>query len=812
VPLSITAANASAGEVIVLNTVLNTSLSAGGTISVTTPTLLIGPTSAPCQIGSINGNMSFDVGTVTLAGGTAANAFAQIGYNQGPVNSNIAFTGCNAIEMWPGIPENTYVLIGHGSPTNSGPMAGSLTGNITFTSPSVTGFLAIGDYFGDTYFYGENCFSQIGHTRSNSVPITASGDISVNLLGNISLLSGSNQNTYALIGHGGALGSNGDSYSGSVQVTSGGYINIGTRVTPDIFNSFAAIGHTAYIVGGATTVTSSTVEVMAAGNITMNSELNNECVIGSYIKASGGGTATINVTNINVTAGGALTMSSGTAPGPAVNGSLIGALAYTGTVPFVAAGTASSTVNVNVGGLQMQTSFGGTNTDTFTLIQNGFNGSILPTNVTIGGGETFLLGGNNFCTITSTGDLAFNATGPVTLLADQIEGSLGTASIVGNGTTMVSGGNISLTGSVNGGQAFITTSIGDLTVQASGALNLSDNARILQPTNGNLTVNALTGDFIMNNLAILQNTGSGSTSMTVGGVASLLAGQGNITISHGTGPFTLNVGDNLNLLTNKGGSASINSDGPVTITAQNVSLSGLGTGQQSLIQNTAGDMLIIAMNDITLQDNALITNTGPGAVTLVVDEQAPVAPQIGNGRFILYPNAAVTAASGPLHIFTARPNSILAGNLAFGQLNGNFVTELFPCPFTRPAPSSENQYVTYFLAYTAEVGAVVAALATPPYTIFYKVPYLVPTPTTPPLNLHRELAKLIWVSSELFYFLRQFDQYNSLESDYVVCYEPCKKDKSCSHHPQTYPIIYQNWPLYPVEFEKKSDCTSQKPE
>ena len=63
-------------------------------------------------------------------------------------------------------------------------------------------------------------------------------------------------------------------------------------------------------------------------------------------------------------------------------------------------------------------------------------------------------------------------------------------------------------------------------------------------------------------------------------------------------------------------------------------------------------MLIIAMNDITLQDNALITNTGPGAVTLVVDEQAPVAPQIGNGRFILYPNAAVTAASESHSMFS----------------------------------------------------------------------------------------------------------------------------------------------------------------
>ena len=92
--------------------------------------------------------------------------------------------------------------------------------------------------------------------------------------------------------------------------------------------------------------------------------------------------------------------------------------------------------------------------------------------------------------------------------------------------------------------------------------------------------------------------------MTVGGVASLLAGQGNITITHGTGPFTLNVGDNLNLLTNNGGSASITSNGPVTITAQNIRLSGLGTGQQSLISTTLGDMLLIAQNNITLPTTA----------------------------------------------------------------------------------------------------------------------------------------------------------------------------------------------------------------
>ena len=707
--------------------------------------------------------------------------------------------------VYPGIADNTYALIGHGSPTNSGVGAGTLNGHISFATPGAS--LATGQIGADEgQNSGPNSFAQIGHTRSTSVPITATGDITVNIPTSINIYGGNNSNTYAMIGHGGAVGSNGDSYSGSVQVTSQSNIYIQTQPA-NTLNSFAAIGHTAYITGGTTTISAPTVSVTTPGLITMSSDLNNECIIGSYVKATGGGTATIDVTNINVTATpyGGLIMNGGSTPGTSVSCSLIGALAYTGTVgpitaPFVAAGTASSTVNVNVSSLLMQTGFGGANTDTFTLIQNGFNGSALPTNITVGG-QAILAGGNNFCSITSSGALAFNGTGPLTLLADQTAGSHGTASLLGNGTTTVTGGSISLSGTPNGPEAFITTTTGGLTVQASGNLTLSSNAHILQPGSGYLTVNALAGDFIMENSATIQNSGSGSTIMLVGGMASLLAGQGSVSITHGTGPFTMNVGDNLNLLTNNGGSAFITSNGPVTITAQNIRLSGLGTGQQSLISTTLGDMLLIAQNSITLADNSLIENTGPGAVTLVVDEQAPVAPQVGNGRFILYPDATVSTASGLLHIFTARPNSILAGNLAFGELNGNFVTEGFPCPFGDPTPSSENQYTTYFLAYTSEFGA--AALATPSYTIFYKIPFPVPTPPTPPLNhLQHELAKLIWASSEMFYFLRQFDQYDSFESDTVFCYETCHNNNRCTHRLQTYPIIYQNWTLYPVELRR----------
>ena len=529
-----------------------------------------------------------------------------------------------------GSADGAYTLIGHGSPTNTN---GSLTGNINFTNPLHESGSTIGNV--NPLINGPNCFAQIGHTRSNLVPITATGDITFEGSEALYVYGGNNNNTYALIGHGGAVGSNGDSYTGSVQVSAASNVSLAT-LPANTINSFAAIGPTAYITGGITTISAPTVAVTSGISfISMNSELNNECIIGSYVKATGGGTATINVTNINVTANGpfgSLNLIGGT-PGTSVNCSFIGALAYTGTVgsitapmmppftsPFVAAGTASSTVNVNVSGLIMETGVGGANTDTFTLIQNSLNG-VAPTttNITVGG-PSLIKGGNNFCSIISSGDLTFNGTGPLTLVADQTTGSLGTASLIGKGPTIVTGSDITLTGNINGPQAFIQTTVGDLAVQSSGTLTISGNAEILQPS-GNLTVNVPSGDLAMDNLASIQNTGTGSTLINVGGIASLLAGQGNVQITNTTGPLTLNVTGNLNLLTNNGGSAFITSNSPIDITAQNIRLSGLGTGQQSHITTTLGDLLLIAQNNITLADNSLIQNTGPGNVTLVVDEQ-----------------------------------------------------------------------------------------------------------------------------------------------------------------------------------------------
>ena len=106
VPLSLES-DGTAPLVNVLSTVRNTSSSPGGTITVTTGgvggsggSLIVGSatSSQPCQVGSMNGAIVIDTDFVNCFGGSTAGAFAQIGYNQGPVNSNITSTTYGSIK------------------------------------------------------------------------------------------------------------------------------------------------------------------------------------------------------------------------------------------------------------------------------------------------------------------------------------------------------------------------------------------------------------------------------------------------------------------------------------------------------------------------------------------------------------------------------------------------------------------------------------------------------------------------------------------------------------------------------------------
>ena len=214
----------------------------------------------------------------------------------------------------------------------------------------------------------------------------------------------------------------------------------------------------------------------------------------------------------------------------------------------------------------------------------------------------------------------------------------------------------------------------------------------------------------------------------------------------------------------------------------------------------------MALNDITLDDNALIQNTGAGKVTLVADQQAPLPPQIGPGRFILNPNANLSTAGGLLQVFTAKPNGITAGNLAFGKLNTHTATETVVCPFTQPTPSDQNVYMTYFDTFASPVGA-----EGNPYTLYYKTAFIPPVPPTPPIPptpipqpvLVRNLSKISFASAQIFTFLKEYPEYPRYKSDEMEFFlkaQICRKKakRFCMDVDDRYPYIHQNWTLYPI--------------
>jgi hypothetical protein len=639
----------------------------------------------------------------------------------GNVSSNLYFTNIGGDLILSGSQGSAsnnagYALIGHGSTTEAG---GTRNGNIVFDS--IGGVATVQFSLESPSFRSSNngnYFAQIGHARSfMTSPVVATGDITfTSVAGSISVTGEITDNSYALIGHGGGLSSQPDTYSGSILLNAGTDITLATRVdlstgvTPP--NAFAVIGHSA-LMNGAGTITShsDTIQLTAVDGIILKSQRGNVSAIGPYVNTMGtagaAGAVTVGTFTIQTGSAGNLVLSS-VAPnsGDPLTAAIVGPVSCTGTLPLTAAGSATSTLNVSIGkDLQLQTGSTGASSNTFTLIQDGIGASSGGATITVGGKAT-LFGGNNSATINGGGGLNLSSTGPLTLDA----GPTGNAQIMGTAGAIILAPSISLTGVIGGGAAQIQNTAGNLSITASSDLiTVLDNANITQAGTGTLTVSSTLDDLVLQNSASISNLGSGSTMITVGAVATLLAGQGNATIASGTGSLTLNVTDNLNLSTNGGGSSLITSNGPMTITAENVSLFGLGAGQQSLIRETAGNMLIIAMNNIVLDDNALIANTGAGTLTLVVDNQAPAS--IGTGRFNLAPEAMV-AGSGLTRIFTAQPDGIAAGNLAFGQVNGSYVTAGLACSFDAPPPSPTAQYSTY---YPSTFGGT-------PYTIFFKSP------------------------------------------------------------------------------------------
>lgn len=166
-----------------------------------------------------------------------------------------------------------------------------------------------------------------------------------------------------------------------------------------------------------------------------------------------------------------------------------------------------------------------------------------------------------------------------------------------------------------------------------------------------------------------------------------------------TRTVTINAGGDVSLRTEESvgnvGEAFIQSNGNLSIAALDVALIGIIGGADARIESFAGDMLIVAQKNMTLYFNAVIRNSGPGKLTLVVDQQAPFPPQIGDGQFIFVDAAEISTAGGELGIFTATPGQ----NTFLGLVNGATLDEgnqVFGVWYSTFSGSSEPPFTIYY--------------------------------------------------------------------------------------------------------------------
>lgn len=84
------------------------------------------------------------------------------------------------------------------------------------------------------------------------------------------------------------------------------------------------------------------------------------------------------------------------------------------------------------------------------------------------------------------------------------------------------------------------------------------------------------------------------------------------------------------------------------------------------LRRWGSDLNIFIAQDLTMTNGAVIENTGAGELNIVVDNQFPSPPLFGGGRIIMDASSMITAANGPLRLFTSQQQLNSIG----GSLNG----------------------------------------------------------------------------------------------------------------------------------------------
>lgn len=619
-------------------------------------------TAVSFQIGSAGGDLTFNIGhnLIVHAYGELGNStFAQIGYHTGNINSNIVFQTIGGyVQVYAGPYPLTYALIGHGS-QQPGAIGGIRNGNIIFGNVMnpVGGSVYVAAYDSSPDFgINSNSFAQIGHTRSlTGTPVTATGNIDLRfVLGTVTVRAENSLGAYALIGHGGSSSPQSDSYSGTVQVGAVGAITIQGG---SFLDAFAGIGHMAILnAPGVVTLKSDLISVISSSDqILMQTGSGAEGVIGLYAKATAiGGTGVINATTpmavpqITVSANNALILE-GANPSDHFNGILIGALSYTGAIPFISAGDVGANITVTSGDLTMYAGDNGISSNTFAYILNGIGSPMGTFDITVDSAALSILGGRNTAAISSIGTLEMTATGNYLGNAGA-----GQALIKAAGNLTFQSTKITMNGTLAAASSIQTTS-GNLTI-TTGPTQILTNGSISSGGTLNAT---LSGDFFMIDTATISSTGAYTIT---GNGRGFLAADGNVTIT-GSSTGNLSLTGDLYILADTVGSAEITSVGNLSVSSSAGSIFLINTPMQTAsINSTSGSLTVSANNGCNLLNSSDITINGGSSSLSVTSANGVIL--LDNSSLIRNLGTGATTVSGSSIILNETSQIVSNGSVS----------------------------------------------------------------------------------------------------------------------------------------------------
>jgi filamentous hemagglutinin family protein len=336
----------------------------------------------------------------------------------------------------------------------------------------------------------------------------------------------------------------------------------------------------------------------------------------------------------------------------------------------------------------------------------------------------------------SGGAMTLNIGGSCSLFAGGTDAQISTNSnftgVVGQ--DLILDGRTATTADAGGAHIFLFNgSICDLTVGrdlqllgGSSSANGAPHAGILTLAPGGSTTVRVGRDLVMQGGsspgAFAAIIGSASIAVTVGRDLQMTAGSGllydfgggsvgsiarispeSILVPGSAGSVNVEAGGGISLAGTAVNAASIESTNPTAARQTVRAEESIYLGGNSYIQTGNGNLLVIADVNLEIDSSSRVTNTGTGAVTIVVDNAFPTLPGIGPGKFILEAGGRVEAlGGGPVRIFTARQGA----NIILAAINGT--------PFSPGLLFINSSHERWGVYYPSTF------FGGPGYTLFYK--------------------------------------------------------------------------------------------